>query len=215
MAKQNPKQKTWTSPVKAERPDRRVLDEQRDLYVVKSGHERKLLNCIKISPSALLRAARTFRQCVVARLSRVREGKPGGSVCLCECRGGRLPGALNGKNKSAGHVIRSHYLNAFESWGIAVSEGTKQKISQFRKHVWNPAKATRDGETKREEGRTVRDRSCHSGGTLFAYLARSEPRRLSCAAPPHIVVSTRVNVKVRLLSHSFVEMKIIEQQNGR
>ena len=194
--------------VKAEQQIGKVLDEQRDLYVAKSGHEKKLLSCIK-KLAARVAAGRNvsfddawwlgFREFARANQEEV-------SACASAVVADYL--VANGNNKSAGHVIRSHYLNAFESWGIFVSEGTKQKISEFRKLVWNPAKATRDGETKREKAEQY-EKTMPLWWDIVAYLRSvtvGEFRAQLCDIVYH---QARHN---QIASHSFVEMKIMSNK---
>ena len=194
--------------VKAERQIGKVLDEQRDLYVAKSGHERKLLNCIKRLAAKVAAARKVpcddawwlgFHKYAKANEQEV-------SACASAVVADYL--VANGNNKSAGHVIRSHYLNAFESWGIAVSEGTKQKISQFRKHVWNPAKATRDGETKREKAEQY-ERIMPLWWDIVAYL-RAVNLEDFRAQLLRIVANQSQHKGIAI--HSFVEMKIMSNR---
>ena len=189
--------------------DRRNPRPATNLYSPKSGHERKLLNCVKKLAARVATARQVpfddtwwfgFREYVKANEEEVSSFA---SAVVADYL------TTHGNTKSAGHVIRSHYLNAFESWGIFVSDGTKQKISEFRKLVWNPCKVSHDSETKREK-EVQYETFMPLWWDIIAYLRAVSPDDFRAKL---LQIVKHQGQHEGIASHSFAVMKILSNKS--
>ena len=116
-----------------------VLLDQRDLYVTKSRHERRLLACVKDLWTVVASEEEEeipwlgFRQWLLDHNAKAVDHA---TVFISEYL------EKNRQQSSCNHTV-SLYIQSWRAWGISLSARIRQQIAQFDSEEWKPAQLTR------------------------------------------------------------------------
>ena len=125
-----------------------LLNKQRDLYKPQTTHDRRLLRIIKqLAEHVAQSKGVSFNQafwCDFHEYIKCNQSEVAAyaSSMISEYLD------VNANNVSAGHTIKSYYMNAFCLWGIIVPDSTQQRIKELQKFVWSPTAVSRRGRSK-------------------------------------------------------------------